>query len=247
MLQATEWTAVELAGGQGDLMHIFGSFNAPVLRLGDGTVVHVPGDPVSSFPAWCIAMQRPDLAADERFTTRESRHANRAAMLELFQEFAATFSRFDDFEAGARSGALGGGGDAPARRRRWRAVGAGAPGAGRRGRRAERAAASPAFAVPLLGRVGGHDRDAGVAGAAQPRGAHRGARPLRRRRSTGSSATACSSTGRRARRAAPDGSGETAPHVGLGDLAHRVARELGHECESRRDLGRRELFLAPRA
>lgn len=99
MLQATEWTAVELAGGQGDLLHIFGSFNAPVLRLGDGTVVHVPGDPVSSFPAWCAAMQRPDVAADERFATREARHANRAAMLAVFQEFAGSFSRFEDFEA----------------------------------------------------------------------------------------------------------------------------------------------------
>jgi len=99
MLQATEWTAVELAGGQGDLLHIFGSFNAPVLRLGDGTVVHVPGDPVSSFPAWCAAMDRPDLAAEERFATREARSANREAMLRVFEEFAATFSRFDEFEA----------------------------------------------------------------------------------------------------------------------------------------------------
>ncbi|MGO9876944.1 MAG: CaiB/BaiF CoA transferase family protein [Acidimicrobiia bacterium] len=99
MLQATEWTAVELAGGQGDLLHIFGSFNAPVLRLGDGTVVHVPGDPVSSFPAWCTAMKRPDLAADERFATREARNAHRGAMLALFEAFAATFSCFDDFEA----------------------------------------------------------------------------------------------------------------------------------------------------
>jgi crotonobetainyl-CoA:carnitine CoA-transferase CaiB-like acyl-CoA transferase len=99
MLQATEWTAVELAGSDGDLLHIFGSFNAPVLRLGDGTVVHVPGDPVSSFPAWCVAMQRTDLIDDERFVTREARNANRAAMLALFQEFAATFSSFDDFEA----------------------------------------------------------------------------------------------------------------------------------------------------
>ena len=56
MLQATEWTWVELAGGPGDQLHIFGSFNAPVLRLADGTVVHVPGDPVSSFSAWCVAM-----------------------------------------------------------------------------------------------------------------------------------------------------------------------------------------------
>ena len=73
MLQSSEWTAVELAGGQGDLLHIFGSFNAPVLRLGDGTIVHVPGDPVSSFPGWCEAMQRPDLLADERFATRAAR------------------------------------------------------------------------------------------------------------------------------------------------------------------------------
>ena len=99
MLQSTEWTAVELAGGQGDLMHIFGSFNAPVLRLGDGTVVHVPGDPVSSFPAWCNAMGRPELLDDARFATREARNDHREEMTALFQEFAATFSSFADFEA----------------------------------------------------------------------------------------------------------------------------------------------------
>ena len=56
VLDLQERTAVELAGGQGDLLHIFGSFNAPVLQLGDGTIVHIPGDPVSSFPAWCAAL-----------------------------------------------------------------------------------------------------------------------------------------------------------------------------------------------
>lgn len=106
MLQATEWTAVELAGGQGDLLHIFGSFNAPVLRLRDGTVVHVPGDPVSSFPAWCTAMDRPDLLDDERFATREARHQNRLRMLAIFQEFAITFSQFEDFEAALGRGRL---------------------------------------------------------------------------------------------------------------------------------------------
>jgi crotonobetainyl-CoA:carnitine CoA-transferase CaiB-like acyl-CoA transferase len=99
MLQATEWTGVELAGGQGELLHIFGSFNAPVLRLGDGTIVHVPGDPVSSFPAWCVAMGRPELVKDARFATREARSANRDAMLEILQSFAATFSTFGAFEA----------------------------------------------------------------------------------------------------------------------------------------------------
>jgi len=100
MLQATEWTAVELAtDNSDDLLHIFGSFNAPVLQLGDGTVVHVPGDPVSSFPAWCAAMQRAELLDDPRFSSRRARHGHRDAMLDVFQTFAATFTRFDDFEA----------------------------------------------------------------------------------------------------------------------------------------------------
>src|SRR5438067_2443310 len=101
MLQATEWTAVELAGrpDDGEPVHIFGSFNSPVLRLGDGTVVHIPGDPVSSFPAWCAAMERSELVADERFASREARSAHRSQMHEVLQEFASTFNRFDDFEA----------------------------------------------------------------------------------------------------------------------------------------------------
>jgi crotonobetainyl-CoA:carnitine CoA-transferase CaiB-like acyl-CoA transferase len=109
MLQSSEWTAVELAGGQGDLLHIFGSFNAPVLRLGDATVVHVPGDPVSSFPGWCEAMQRPELLSDERFATRAARNDNRDAMLALFEEFAATFTSFDDFERAVGVGKLAAG------------------------------------------------------------------------------------------------------------------------------------------
>jgi CoA:oxalate CoA-transferase len=109
MLQATEWTAVELAGGPGDQLHVFGSFNAPVLRLADGSVVHVPGDPVSSFPAWCVAMERSDLLDDPRFQTREARHANRAAMLGLFEEFASTFANFADFEAALAKGGLAAG------------------------------------------------------------------------------------------------------------------------------------------
>ncbi len=98
MLQASEWTAVELADPPDELLHIFGSFNAPVLRLADGTVVHVPGDPVSSFPAWCSVMGRPELVDDARFASREARGANRPEMLAVLQEFAATFSSFDEFE-----------------------------------------------------------------------------------------------------------------------------------------------------
>src|SRR5262249_13394615 len=67
-------------------------------RLGDGTVVHIPGDPVSSFPAWCAAMERTELLDDERFATRESRNAHRADMIEVLNAFAATFASFDAFE-----------------------------------------------------------------------------------------------------------------------------------------------------
>ncbi|HMC52511.1 MAG TPA: CaiB/BaiF CoA-transferase family protein, partial [Acidimicrobiales bacterium] len=99
MLQATEWTAVELAGGEGGRFHVFGGFNAPVLRLGDGTVVCVPGDPVSTFPAWSRAMGREDLLDDERFATHAARAANRKAMLGLLQGFASGFDHFTEFEA----------------------------------------------------------------------------------------------------------------------------------------------------
>jgi crotonobetainyl-CoA:carnitine CoA-transferase CaiB-like acyl-CoA transferase len=99
LLQAMELAAVELAGGEGDRFHVFGGYNAPVLRLGDGTVVCVAGDPVSTFPAWCKAMGEEGLLADERFDTHQRRDANRAAMLGVLQAFAGRFSCFEDFEA----------------------------------------------------------------------------------------------------------------------------------------------------
>jgi crotonobetainyl-CoA:carnitine CoA-transferase CaiB-like acyl-CoA transferase len=109
MLQATEWTAVELAGGEGARFHVFGGFNAPVLRLADGSVVCVPGDPVSTFPAWSRAMGRADLLDDDRFAAHAARAANRTAMLDLLQDFASRFDSFEDFEAaiGAQRIAVG--------------------------------------------------------------------------------------------------------------------------------------------
>jgi crotonobetainyl-CoA:carnitine CoA-transferase CaiB-like acyl-CoA transferase len=44
-------------------------------------------------------MDRPDLAADERFATREARHANRSEMMTVLQQFATTFDDFEEFEA----------------------------------------------------------------------------------------------------------------------------------------------------
>ena len=101
MLQATEWTAVELAGGEGEQLHVFGGGNAPVLTLGDGTSACIPGNPVSTFPSFCTAMERPDLLEDERFATREARHANQEAVMAVLREWAATFDSFDAFESAA--------------------------------------------------------------------------------------------------------------------------------------------------
>jgi crotonobetainyl-CoA:carnitine CoA-transferase CaiB-like acyl-CoA transferase len=98
VLQATEWTAVEVAGGEGERLHVFGSFNAPVLKLADGSTVVVPGDPVGSFPLWCRAMDRPDLADDARFSTPAARRDNRAALLAELQAFAGGIGSFDEFE-----------------------------------------------------------------------------------------------------------------------------------------------------
>ena len=112
---------------------------------------------------------------------REARNANRAAMLALFEEFAATFSGFDDFEAALAKARLAVGemrplvdaGEAPWAQERGALVDVGDD--------RQRAAAAAALAVPVLGGVGRHDGPARVAGRAQPRGAARGARPQRRR------------------------------------------------------------------
>jgi crotonobetainyl-CoA:carnitine CoA-transferase CaiB-like acyl-CoA transferase len=94
-LQSTEWTAVEVAGGEGGRFHVFGSFHAPLLRVADGTSVVVPGDPVSTFPAWSRAIGRPELVEDPRFATPAARQANRTELLEVLQEWAATVPSFE--------------------------------------------------------------------------------------------------------------------------------------------------------
>ena len=66
--------------------------------------------------------------------------------------------RFDDFEAALGKARLAVGEMRPLADVGLGAVGAGAGCVGRRGRRAERAAAAAPFAVPILGRVGRHDR-----------------------------------------------------------------------------------------
>ena len=109
MLVATEWTAVEVAGGEGDAQHPFGGANAPILRLADGTVVSVPGDPVSTFPAWLEAMGSAELSRDPRFVDRPARAAHRRELLAALQDWAGRFATFDEFEEAAGRGRLAAG------------------------------------------------------------------------------------------------------------------------------------------
>jgi crotonobetainyl-CoA:carnitine CoA-transferase CaiB-like acyl-CoA transferase len=98
MLAANEWTAVELNGGLGDEITFFGGHRAPMLRLGDGSWVHVPGDPVGTFASWCKVMDRPDLATDPRFATPTERSRHREDLTGELAAWAATVADADDFE-----------------------------------------------------------------------------------------------------------------------------------------------------
>lgn len=99
LLTINEWTATELAGGDGGLPHVFGGANAPVLRMGNGTWICVPGNPVASFPAWVAAMERPELLDEARFATPEARQQHRAAMLSVLADWVGQFTSFPELEA----------------------------------------------------------------------------------------------------------------------------------------------------
>ncbi len=98
MLQMTEWTAVELAGGEGDGRAVFGPANAPVVTLADGSMASIPGDPVVQWPLWMQAVDDPELAADPRFADREQRVARRAEVTEALRAWALTVPDFPTFE-----------------------------------------------------------------------------------------------------------------------------------------------------
>ncbi len=99
MLQMTEWTAVELAGGEGDKFAVFGAANAPLLTLADGSQAVVSGDAVSTWPRWLNVLDDPTIAADPRFATKADRAANRADMMAVLQAWADTVPDFATFHA----------------------------------------------------------------------------------------------------------------------------------------------------
>ena len=99
LLFANEWSASDMAGGDGGRPQAFGGAKAPVVRLADGTYACVPGDPVITFPAFARSMGRQDLLDDERFSDPPARQRHRAELAALIADWASGIDDFEAFEA----------------------------------------------------------------------------------------------------------------------------------------------------
>jgi len=96
MVYLQEWASTELAGGwQGT--NAGACDQTPILRLPDGRVWGLGGNPVAWFDTLPDAMGRPELRTDPRFADPVAREANRAELEAELTAWAATFERFDDF------------------------------------------------------------------------------------------------------------------------------------------------------
>lgn len=94
-LVAHDLASVELSGLEPDEGFRGGQHRTPIFLLGSGRPVCVTVDPTTDggFELWWRAMDRPDLADDERFATALARAQNRA---ELDAELAPWVATFDD-------------------------------------------------------------------------------------------------------------------------------------------------------
>jgi CoA:oxalate CoA-transferase len=96
LVYVQEWVSTELAGGWAGANN--GACDqTPILRLPDGRVWGMAGNPVTWFDHLVAVMDRPDLATDPRFAELETRHHNREALFQIVAEWAGTFATFDDF------------------------------------------------------------------------------------------------------------------------------------------------------
>ncbi|MDH4144560.1 MAG: CoA transferase [Acidimicrobiia bacterium] len=105
MIAMNEWTTVEVNGGPDYVNSPFRPGRAPVVQLGDGTWVALPGSPAAVLEAVANLWGRPDILADERFATLQARSARLDECTELIAEYAATFDDFETFESTLSNGA----------------------------------------------------------------------------------------------------------------------------------------------
>ncbi len=98
VLQMTEWTAVEVAGGEGEGLAVFGPAKSPVVTTADGTRASCPGDPVVLWPRWLEVIGSQELRDDPRFASRRLRADNRIALMATLRTWAQTVPNFDELE-----------------------------------------------------------------------------------------------------------------------------------------------------
>lgn len=96
MVYIQEWASTELAGGW-DSTNAGSCHEAPILHLSDGRCWGLGGNPVAWFEPLASAMGSEDLLDDPRFADPIDREVNKADLIEVVTEWAATFARFDDF------------------------------------------------------------------------------------------------------------------------------------------------------
>jgi CoA:oxalate CoA-transferase len=96
MVYLQEWVSTELAGGV-EGTNAGAADECPILHLPNGDTWGVAGNPVAWFDHLLVAMDRPDLASDERFADPIAREANKEALVAIMTTWAATFATFDDF------------------------------------------------------------------------------------------------------------------------------------------------------
>jgi CoA:oxalate CoA-transferase len=90
LLCVNEWASRELAGAAEDPASPAGGAATPILTTADGRRAVVTGNLASRgvFTSWCQVMERPELAADPRFATAQSRLEHRAELLAVLQAWA---------------------------------------------------------------------------------------------------------------------------------------------------------------
>jgi len=99
MLAMMEWTGIEANGGMAGEIPTFWPAKAYIVRTGDGQYAQLPGNPATTFPAFCRTMGRADLLADPRFSNQRARFEHVAEMAEIIRAWAATFPDRDALEA----------------------------------------------------------------------------------------------------------------------------------------------------
>jgi crotonobetainyl-CoA:carnitine CoA-transferase CaiB-like acyl-CoA transferase len=100
-LVANDLVSVELSGLDPDEGFRSGQHHTPIYALADGSAVNVLLDPRTDggFALWCKAMDRPELAADPRFATPQSRADNRPALDAELAPWVASFTSAAELEA----------------------------------------------------------------------------------------------------------------------------------------------------